>query len=233
MSQDYTVKNGHDTWSAVDLYTESVMLPPDEVLKQALRDADAAGMPPINVSPTQGQFLQILARSVNARRILEIGTLAGYSTIWMARALPSHGRLITLEIDPKHAAVAAANLERAGLSDRVEVRLGAALETLPKLAAEAQEPFDFVFIDADKQNIPAYFEWAIRLSHSGTLIIVDNVVRDGTVIDAASADPNVQGVRALNELIRDSGRVTATTVQTVGTKGYDGFTIALVGHVLP
>jgi predicted O-methyltransferase YrrM len=209
------------------------MLSPDVVLSQALRDADSAGMPPINVSPTQGQFLQILARSINARRILEIGTLAGYSTIWMARALPVHGRLITLEIDPKHAAIASANIERAGLSDRVDVRLGPALETMPRLAEEAQEPFDFVFIDADKQNIPAYFEWAIRLSRPGSVIIVDNVVRDGAVVDASSTDPGVQGVRALNELIRDSGRVAATTVQTVGIKGYDGFTIALVGHALP
>lgn len=185
-------------------------------------------MPPINVSPSQGKFLQLLVRSIGARRILEIGTLGGYSTIWMARALPEHGRLISLEIDPKHAAVAAANIQRAGLAEKVDIRLGAALDTLPRLAEEGQEPFSFVFIDADKQNIPAYFEWALRLTHAGSLIVVDNVVRDGEVIDAQSKDPSVQGVRALNTLISNSPRVQATSIQTVGTKGYDGFTLALV-----
>jgi predicted O-methyltransferase YrrM len=220
---------GHATWSAVDSYTESLLVPPDKVLEGALRNAASAGMPPINVSPAQGQFLRLLAESVRAQRILEVGTLAGYSAIWLARALPSHGRLVTIEIDPKHAAVAAGNIDRAGLTDRVDIRLGSALEILPQLAADGHEPFDFVFIDADKQNIPAYFEWALKLSHTGTMIIVDNVVRDGEVINAHSQDPSVQGVRALNNLIANNPHVEATTIQTVGTKGYDGFTLAVVG----
>ncbi len=227
------MSSNHDLWSAVDTYTESMFVPPDGALTAALRDTETAGMPPISVSAAQGQFLHILARSMKARRILEIGTLGGYSAIWMARALPEGGHLVTLEIDPKHAAVAEENIARAGLATRVEVRLGAALDSLPRIELEGKAPFDFTFIDADKQNIPAYFEWAIRLSRPGAVIIVDNVVRDGAIVDASSTDPSVQGVRALNELIRDSGRVSATTVQTVGTKGYDGFTIALVGHALP
>lgn len=215
-------------WTAVDQYITETLTPSDPMLDAALADSATAGLPPISVAPNQGKLLQLLARAIGARRILEIGTLGGYSTIWMARALPAHGRLITLEIDPKHAAVAAANIERAGLSDRVDVRLGAALEVLPRLAAEAVEPFDLAFIDADKQNIPAYFEWALRLTRTGGLIIVDNVVRDGAVVDASSADPSVQGVRALNSLIAANPRVSATTIQTVGTKGYDGLTIAFV-----
>ena len=215
-------------WTAVDRYIGETLAPSDAALESALADSATAGLPPINVAPNQGKFLQILARSIGARRILEIGTLGGYSTIWMARALPDHGHLITLEIDPKHAAVAASNVARAGLTHCVEIRLGAALDSLAQLAAEAQEPFDLVFIDADKQNIPAYFKWAQRLTRTGGLIVIDNVVRDGAVIDAASDDPSVRGVRALNEMIAADPRISATSLQTVGTKGYDGFTIAYV-----
>ncbi len=228
MDHDHNSELAHEMWTAVDRYTESILFEPDSVLAAALRDAEAAGMPPINVSPTQGKFLQILARSINARRVLEIGTLGGYSTIWMARALSDEGRLVTLEIDPKHAAVANGNIARAGLSDRVAVRLGAALETLPQLRTEGEGPFDLVFIDADKQNIPAYFQWAITLSRRGSLIIVDNVVREGAVIEENSSDASVIGLRTLNSMIATDPRVSATTVQTVGTKGYDGFTIAIV-----
>ena len=223
----------HDTWSSVDLYTETMLVRADQVLADALRDAEAAGMPPINVSPAQGKFLQILARAIGAQRILEIGTLAGYSTIWMARALPTDGHadghVVTIEIDPKHAAVAAGNIARAGLTAQVDIRLGTALDILPQLGTEAHRPFDFVFIDADKQNIPAYFEWATRLTRAGGVIIVDNVVRDGAVTDGNSTDPSVLGVRSLNEWIAVNSRIQATTIQTVGMKGYDGFTIALVG----
>lgn len=229
MTDSPSFNPGHDTWSAVDRYTEFMLVHPDQVLADALRDAEAAGMPPINVSPAQGKFLQILARSINARRILEIGTLAGYSTIWMARALPSDGHLVTIEVDPKHAAVAAGNVARAGLSEIVDIRLGTALDILPQLAAEAKGQFDLAFIDADKQNIPAYFLSSLRLVRAGGLIVVDNVVRDGAVIDENSIDPSVQGVRALNGMIYASPYASATTIQTVGIKGYDGFTIAYVG----
>jgi predicted O-methyltransferase YrrM len=211
-------------WIAVDRYITGAVLSSDPVLDVALETSAAAGLPQIQVSPAQGKFLHLLARAIGARRILEIGTLGGYSAIWLARALPPGGRLVTLEVDPHHAAIARANIAGAGLADVVELRLGRALEILPELAG----PFDFIFIDADKPSNADYFAWALRLSRLGSLIVVDNVIRDGAVIDAASADPDVQGVRRLNELLAAEPRVSATTIQTVGSKGYDGFTMALV-----
>ena len=217
-----------EQWTAVDRYITEMLVPPDAVLEAALEASDAAGLPRIAVAPNQGKLLQLLARARGARRILEIGTLGGYSTIWLARALPAGGRLITLEVEPKHAEVARANIARAGLASVVDVRLGAALETLPRLAAERAGPFDLTFIDADKSNIPSYFEWALKLAAPGGLIVVDNVIRDGAVVDDASTDPSVKGVRRLNELLRAEPRVSATTIQTVGARGYDGFTLAML-----
>jgi predicted O-methyltransferase YrrM len=217
-----------DRWSAVDRYFAEQLLPGDPALEAALEASAAAGLPAISVSPNQGMLLQLLARAIGAKRILEIGTLGGYSSIWLAGALPDDGRLITLEADQKHAEVARANLARAGLADVVEVRLGRALDTLPRLESEGLGPFDLVFIDADKPNNTPYFEWALRLTRPGSLIVVDNVVRGGDVIDAASDDAGVQGVRRLLERIAEDPRVRATAIQTVGTKGYDGFAIALV-----
>jgi predicted O-methyltransferase YrrM len=215
-------------WIAVDRYITDLLVPSDPALDAALEASAAAGLPTIQVSPAQGKFLHLLARSQGARRILEIGTLGGYSTIWLARALPSGGRLITLEADPHHAEVARGNLIRAGLADVVELRLGRALDTLPQIAAEGPSPFDFIFIDADKPSNADYFTWALQLSRPGSLIVIDNVIRDGKVIDAASTDPDVLGVRRLNELLTVERRVSATAIQTVGSKGYDGFTMALV-----
>ncbi len=217
-----------EQWTAVDHYINDLFVPQDAALDAALRASAEAGLPAINVAPNQGKLLHILALSSGARTILEIGTLGGYSTIWLARALPAGGRLITLEADAKHAEVARANVARAGLEGVVEVRLGAALDTLPLLAAEGLEPFDVVFIDADKVNCAAYFEWSLKMTGRGSLIIVDNIVRQGAVIDAASTDPSVQGVREVNAMIAATPRVTATALQTVGSKGYDGFTIAVV-----
>jgi predicted O-methyltransferase YrrM len=217
-----------NTWTAVDKYINSQLVPSDPVLEAALRASAAAGLPEIAVTPSQGKLLHLLARSNDAHNILEIGTLGGYSTIWLARALSAEGRLITLEADPKHAEVALANIENAGLSEKVELREGPALETLPELAAEGLASFDLIFIDADKENNAAYFEWALRLSHPGSLIFIDNVIRDGAVADADSADSRVQGTRQLNEVLAKETRIIATTVQTVGSKGYDGFTLALV-----
>ncbi|MGB8276930.1 MAG: O-methyltransferase [Methylovirgula sp.] len=215
-------------WFDVDHYISEVLVGADPVLKAALAASDAAGLPAISVSPNQGKLLHILARSVSARAILEIGTLGGYSTIWLARALPEDGRLITLEANEKHAAVARANIANAGLAERVEVCVGRALETLPRLAAEGKGPFDLTFIDADKQSNPDYFQWALTLSCRGSLIIIDNVVRNGAVIDVESCDPDVIGIRRLNMLMAGEPRVCATAMQTVGAKGYDGFAIALV-----
>jgi predicted O-methyltransferase YrrM len=212
-----------DQWTAVDRYISDLLVAPDPVLDAAPADSSAAGLPPINVAPNQGKLLHLFARMQNARRILEIGTLGGYSTIWMARALHAGGRLVTLEIDPKHADIARANIARANLADIVEIKLGRALDTLPHIAG----PFDLVFIDADKPGNPEYFKWAVTLTRPGGVIIVDNVIRDGNVIDAASTDPQVLGVRQLNEVITAEPSVTATTIQTVGGKGYDGFTIAV------
>lgn len=217
-----------EQWAAVDRYIAELLIPPDPALDAALAASDAANLPSIQVTPNQGKFLHLLARICGARRILEVGTLGGYSTIWLARALPAAGRLITLEVAPTHAEVARANIAAAGLADIVELRLGPALETLPQLAEEGGGPFDLIFIDADKAGTPDYFTWALRLARVGSLIIVDNVVRGGAVIDAASDDPSVQGVRRFNELLAAEPRVSATEIQTVGSKGYDGFAIALV-----
>jgi len=218
----------HEQWTAVDRYITDLFVPSDPVLDAALRATADAGMPLINVAPNQGKLLHILALASGARAILEIGTLGGYSTIWLARALPADGRLITLEADPKHAAVARANIARAGLADIVEVRLGRALDTLPQLAAEGRGPFDLVFIDADKPNTAAYFAWALKLTRRGGLIITDNIVRGGAVIDEGSADASVQGVRRFNAALAAEPRVSATAIQTVGSKGYDGLAIAVV-----
>jgi predicted O-methyltransferase YrrM len=217
-----------DLWAAVDRYLGNLLASGDPALEAALAASAAAGLPAINVSPVQGKLLHLLVRAIGARNVLEIGTLGGYSTIWLARALPDGGRLISLEADARHAEVARANIARAGLQAEVEVRLGMALDTLPELAAEGREPFDFVFIDADKPNNAAYFDWALKFSRPGSIIVVDNVVRDGDVIDADSDSSTVQGVRRLLERIAAEPRVSATAIQTVGAKGYDGFAIALV-----
>jgi predicted O-methyltransferase YrrM len=217
-----------DTWSAVDTYLTDTLVKPDPVLEAALRASDAAGLPAISVSAPQGKFLQLLARIHGARSILEIGTLGGYSTIWLARALPPGGRLITLEIDPKHAAVARENLARAGFANIARVRVGRALDSLDELYREAAGPFDFVFIDADKPSNPDYFSWALKMSRPGTVIVVDNVVRKGAVADPASEDAAVRGVRRLNLMMAAEPRISATAIQTVGSKGYDGFAVALV-----
>jgi predicted O-methyltransferase YrrM len=215
-------------WTAVDAYITDLLVQPDAALNEALAASAAAGLPSINVSPCQGKMLHIFARMQGARSILEIGTLGGYSTIWLARALPESGRLITLEIDSKHADVARANIERAGVAGRVDIRLGRALDTLPRLAAEGHGPFDLIFIDADKPSNADYFEWALKLSRPGSLIIVDNVVRAGKVVDRTNVEANVEGVRRLNQLMSRETRVSVTEIQTVGLKGYDGFAMALV-----
>ena len=217
-----------EQWTAVDRYITDLLVPPDPKLEAALQASAAADLPPHNVSPNQGKLLLLLAQVQGARTILEIGTLGGYSTIWLARALPADGRLVTLEADPKRANIARANIAHAGLADIVELRLGRALDTLPQLAAEGRGPFDLIFIDADKPSNPDYFAWALKLSRRGSLIIADNVVRNGAVVDAASSDPSIQGVRRFNEMLASSPRVSATAIQTVGSKGYDGFALALV-----
>ena len=215
-------------WAAVDAYVASVVRGDDEVLRNALARSDAAGLPEIQVSAPQGKLLMLLARMCRATRILEIGTLGGYSTIWLARALPADGRLVSLEIDPAHAAVARANLAAAAPAATVEVRVGPALDSLPALARERADPFDLVFIDADKPSNPAYLDWAIRLSRPGSTIIIDNVVRDGKVIDPDAAEPSLVGTRRLFEMLAADPRVDSTVIQTVGVKGYDGFALALV-----
>ena len=217
-----------DPWTAVDAFVEEKLLPADPVLEEALRSSAAAALPSIQVSPTQGKLLHLLAKAQGARRILEVGTLGGYSTIWLGRALPADGRLLTLELDPRHADVARRNIASAGLQEKVEVRLGPALETLPKLLVERPEPFDLVFIDADKPNTRRYFDWAVRLSRPGSLIVVDNVVRKGELANPSSDDPNVRGMRELLEALSSDPRVSATAIQTVGTKGHDGFLLARV-----
>jgi predicted O-methyltransferase YrrM len=217
-----------EQWTAVDDYITDLFIPADPALDAAIEATSAAGMPPINVAPNQGKLLQILALAHGARRILEIGTLAGYSTIWLARALPNDGSLVTLEADPHHAEVAQANIARANLADRVTVLVGLALETLPQLVAAGQAPFDLVFIDADKPNTAAYFAWALKLTRPGSVIIADNVVRNGAVLETASSDPNVVGMRQFHETLAAERRVTATMIQTVGSKGYDGLAIAIV-----
>jgi predicted O-methyltransferase YrrM len=217
-----------EQWSTVDRYITDLLVPADPALDAALRDSAAAGLPPINVAPNQGKLLHLLARMQDARAILEIGTLGGYSTIWLARALPAGGRLVTLEFEPRHAEVARANFARAGLAHLIDLRVGRALDTLPQLSAEGAGPFDLIFIDADKVSTADYFTWALRLSRRGSVIVVDNVVRKGAVADAASSDANVQGIRRFNERLAAEPRVSATALQTVGSKGYDGFALALV-----
>ncbi|MFC5891019.1 O-methyltransferase [Kitasatospora sp. CM 4170] len=216
------------TWDAVDAYFTDRLIGHDPELEAAAAAADRAGLPHIAVAPNQGKLLHLLALTQGARRILEVGTLGGYSAIWLARALPADGRLITLEIDPRHAEVARGNLARAGLDGVAEVRIGPAADTLARLVADGVEPFDLVFIDADKQSNPEYFARALELTRPGSLIVVDNVVRAGAVADAASTDPAVTATRRLHDLIAAEPRVSATSVQTVGTKGYDGFTLARV-----
>lgn len=213
----------NETWAAVDAYIEQALVAGDDALTAALDSSTAAGLPAISVSPTQGKLLHLLARAVGARRILEIGTLGGYSTIWLARAVPAEGQVVTLELSEHHAQVARANLELAGVQPRVEVVVGPALESMQRLAG----PFDLVFIDADKAGIPDYVDRALDLTRPGALIVVDNVVRQGRLLDA-DGDANVQGVRRLHDMLRSEPRLDATTIQTVGTKGYDGFTLALV-----
>jgi predicted O-methyltransferase YrrM len=215
-------------WKAVDAYVTETVVAPDPALEEALAANAAAGLPSIDVSAPQGKLIHLLARMAGARKALEIGALGGYSTIWLARALPDDGRLITLELNPKNAEVARRNIARAGLGGRVEIRTGPALNALPKIEAEGLGPFDFVFIDADKTNNAAYLEWALRLSRPGTAIVVDNVVRDGEVVDAASRDPDVVGVRRMFELMAREPRLSATAIQTVGAKGWDGFALAIV-----
>jgi predicted O-methyltransferase YrrM len=215
-------------WDDVDTYFTTQLAPNDEALEAALRDNEAAGLPAIDVAANQGKLLHLLAQIQGARRILEIGTLGGYSTIWLARALPADGRLISLEYSARHAEVACRNIARAGLDGIVEVRVGPALESLPKLTDENPEPFDMVFVDADKANNPHYVEWALRLTRAGSVIVVDNVVRGGRVADAGSTEPDVRGTRDAIELIAAHPRLSGTAIQTVGTKGYDGFALARV-----
>jgi len=227
VKQATEARTGEQLWTAVDRYITEMVVQPDAILDAALESCVTAGLPQISVSAGEGKLLYLLARIRRAKTILEIGTLAAYSTIWLARSLPRGGRLITLESDPSHAAVARANITRAGLDDVVDLRLGLALDTLPVLASESHK-FDLTFIDADKANIPGYFEWALKMAQPGALIIVDNVIRDGAVIDDASEDASVRGVRRLNEILAADKRVSATTIQTVSSKGCDGFTLAVV-----
>jgi predicted O-methyltransferase YrrM len=215
-------------WSDVDQYFAEAMIPADPALEGALAASAEAGLPTISVAPNQGKLLHLLVRIQGARSILEIGTLGGYSTIWLARALPEDGRLITLEADPKHAEVAGRNIAAAGVADRVDLRVGPALDTLPKVDAEGLGPFDFIFVDADKASIPDYFAWALKLSRPGTVVVIDNVVRGGNVVQADSQSADVQGIRRLHEQLKTERRVDATTLQTVGSKGWDGLTIAVI-----
>jgi predicted O-methyltransferase YrrM len=228
MTKEQTKDVIKEQWTAVDTYVTELLHKPDPVLEAALADSAAADLPTIAVSPTQGKLLTLLALSIGARNILEIGTLGGYSTICLARALPPGGHLITLEYEAKHATVARANIARAGLAGVVEIRLGRAQDTLPQLVAEGRGPFDLIFIDADKTGYTEYLAWAVKLSRRGTVIIADNVVRDGKVTDPSCDDPMVQGIRRFYDALAAESRVTATTIQTVGSKGYDGFAIAVV-----
>jgi predicted O-methyltransferase YrrM len=217
-----------ELWATVDKYLADRVVAPDPALEAALSTSAAAGFPEIAVSANSGKLLHLLAKLMGARRILEIGTLGAYSTIWLARALAPGGHMVTLEVDPKHADVARANLGNAGLGRVVQVRVGAALDTLPQIAAEGRGPFDLIFIDADKVNTPDYFRWALTLSRPGSLIVVDNVVREGAIADASTTDAAVQGMRKFFDLVHDDPRVDATAIQTVGVKGYDGLAIVRV-----
>jgi predicted O-methyltransferase YrrM len=218
----------HERWSAVDRYISERLLTPDAALEHALQASTEAGLPPIAVSPPQGKLLNLLARIHGTRTILELGTLGAYSTIWLARALPPGGRLVTIEAEPSYAEVARQNIAAAGLESIVDLRVGPALEQLPRLAAEDPERFDLIFIDADKESTPQYFTWALELVRPGSLIITDNVIRGGALIDPDCEDPRVEGMRRFHQLLAAEPRVSATTIQTVGSKGYDGFTLALV-----
>jgi len=215
-------------WEAVDKYFDKILIPQDSALEDALKAAKVAKLPAIQVSSVEGKLLHLLARILGARDILEIGTLGGYSTIWMARALPEGGRIVTLEADPKHAEVARKNFARAGVESKIELRLGKALDTLPQVAADARGPFDMFFIDANKSNMPEYFEWSLKLARKGSVIIVDNVVREGKVLDAKSKDADIQGIRRFLEMVGKEKRVSGTALQTVSTKNYDGFALVLV-----
>jgi predicted O-methyltransferase YrrM len=218
--------SGGETWTAVDEYVGGLLAPDDEALVAAVAAADDAGMPAIQVTPAQAKLLYLLAKTIGARRVLEFGTLAAYSTIWLARALPGDGRLITLEYEPRHAEVARANIARAGVEELVDLRVGAALDTLSGL--DGEEPFDLVFIDADKPNTPAYYEWSVERVRPGGLIVADNVVRDGSIADLDDESDATAAQRRLHELLAAEPRVEATTIQTVGAKGYDGFTLIRV-----
>jgi len=215
-------------WTDVDGYTADLLVREDDALRAAAEQSAAAGLPPIAVSPNQGKLLHLLVRMQGASSILELGTLGGYSTIWLARALPPGGRLVTLEVEPRYAAVAAANIARAGVAELVEQRVGPALDLLRELVGERAGPFDFIFIDADKRSTPEYFELALDLTQEGSVILTDNVVRGGALIDPANDDPGVEGMRRFHELLAAAPGATGTTIQTVGSKGYDGFTLALV-----
>ncbi|HXH67163.1 MAG TPA: O-methyltransferase [Candidatus Limnocylindrales bacterium] len=215
-------------WETMDKYLETMLIPQDSALDDALKSAEAANLPAIQVSSVQGKLLHLLAHILGARKILEIGTLGGYSTIWMARALPEGGRIITLEADPKHAEVARKNFMRAGVENKIELRLGKALDTLPQVAADRLGPFDLVFIDANKSNMPEYFEWSLKLARLGSIIIADNVVRAGAVLDSESKDADIQGIRRFLEMAGKEKRVSATALQTVSRKSYDGFAFLLV-----
>jgi len=217
-----------EVWTAVDKYITELLHPPDPTLEAALKAAADAGLPPIQVSPTQGMLLHLLARACNARNILEIGTLGGYSTIWQARALPAGGCLVTLEANPKHAEVSRSNFAQAGLASVIELRLEPALESLLKLVAEGCGPFDLIFIDANKSSMSEYFDWSLKLARPGSVIIADNVIREGGVLDANSSDVDIQGVRRFNERLAAEKRVSSTEIQTVGGKGYDGFALVVV-----
>jgi predicted O-methyltransferase YrrM len=215
-------------WTAVERYVVDSVIGSDALLDEVLRANAAAGLPSIDVAPNEGKLLYLLAKIRGAKRILEIGTLGGYSTIWLARSLLAEGRLLTLEVSAKHAEVAAKNIDRAGFSAKVEIRLGPAAESLAKLHEAGAAPFDFIFIDADKPSNPKYLEWALKLSRPGTVIVVDNVIREGEIVDAASKDASVQGVRQLFAMIKTESRIDATALQTVGSKGYDGFVMGVV-----
>ena len=215
-------------WSQVDDYICHSLVPQEAMFAQTLAASEAAGLPAINVSAAQGRMLELFARMVHARRILEIGTLGGYSTLWLARGLAPEGRLVTLEADPHHAEVAAANFARSGLSACIDLRVGRAIDTLPGVQADDVGPFDLIFIDADKPNNPGYLDWAIRLARPGTVIILDNVVRDGRVVDPNSRDPSIVGTRAAFDLLKSNPRIDSTALQTVGAKGWDGFVLGVV-----
>ena len=221
-------RKSKDTWTDVDRYFSSALIKSDRALDSALKANRKAELPAIDVTPLQGRFLEVLVRATGARRVLEIGTLGGYSTLWLARAVPDNGLVVTLELEAKHASIAQRNIERARLSRRVELRIGPAAESLEALIAGSADPFDFIFIDADKAGYPDYLQWSLKLSHPGTLIVADNVVRDGKVIDPKNSDPNIKGVRRFTKLLAAEKRLSTTVLQTVGGKGYDGFAMAVV-----